>query len=77
MVIDSYARSKSTDAGQKAEELLDQCENEIPIITQAMRVGDAPTGPTANLDNIRMVEGGQHGRFLDQILDTDYELFGT
>ena len=24
MVIDSYARSKSTDAGQKAEELLDQ-----------------------------------------------------
>ena len=24
MVIDSYARSKSTDAGQKAEELFDQ-----------------------------------------------------
>ena len=62
---------------KRQKSCLTKCENEIPIITQAMRVGDAPTGPTVNLDNIRMVEGGQHGRFLDQILDTDYELFDT
>mmetsp|Transcript_35108 Transcript_35108/g.74105 ORF Transcript_35108/g.74105 Transcript_35108/m.74105 type:complete len:208 (-) Transcript_35108:2037-2660(-) len=38
---------------------------------------NTPTRPSVKLDNVRMMQRGQHGRLADQILHADQELIGV